>query len=696
MPVTRIRNNQVTDSSAGNTIVGINAGTKIQDYSITAGKIANNLTYGSDLTVTGNLTVQGNTTAIDTTITTIEDPVIVLASTQTGAPAVDIGFIGERGTSNNIAFVWDESSTEFVTAFTSTAETNTTIAISSYANFHTNDANIGGNIVINGTTSLVGNLVGAVQATGNITAGNIGTAGQVVATGNVSGGNLLTGGSISATGNVTAANFFGNIAGNIDAAGANTQVQFNDTGDILGASAGFTFDKTANLLTVSGTVQGGNLSTGGTVSATGNVNGTGAVFSGNVTAQNFFGNIAGNIDAGGANTNIQFNDNDILAGSAAFTFDKTSNAVTASGNITAGNLLTGGLVSATSNVTGGNLLTGGLVSATSNITGGNLLTGGLISATGNASVGNLLTGGLVSATGSITAAGNIAGNNVSVTNDLSTGTLSTVGNALIGGNLVVNGNISYINIDDLRVEDPVIILGTGPNGAPLTVDDGLDRGVFMEYYKSGLGNAFMGWDNSSGNMFIASNVSFAANDIVAVNQYGTLEAGNLYIQSAFATGNISAGNLISAGSLQASSISATGNIDGGNINTVGLISATGNITGGNIDTAGQVVATGNITGGNLTTGAQVVATGNVSGGNLTTGAQVVATGNITGGNLNTAGRVVATGNIVSSGNISAGNLIAGANVIITNGVYYANGAPYSSGSGGGGADDAIVFSLALG
>jgi hypothetical protein len=41
-------------------------------------------------------------------------------------------------------------------------------------------------------------------------------------------------------------------------------------------------------------------------------------------------------------------------------------------------------------------------------------------------------------------------------------------------------------------------------------------------------------------------------------------------------------------------------------------------------------------------------------------------------------------------------LIAGANVIITNGVYYANGAPYSSGSGGGGADDAIVFALALG
>jgi hypothetical protein len=135
MAVTRIKNNQVTDASGANTQLGINAGTKVQDFSITAGKIANNLTYGSDLTITGNLTVQGTSTAIDTTITTIEDPIIVLASTQTaGAPAVDIGFMGFRGNESNIAFVWDESADSFVTAFTSTAESNTTITITSLAN----------------------------------------------------------------------------------------------------------------------------------------------------------------------------------------------------------------------------------------------------------------------------------------------------------------------------------------------------------------------------------------------------------------------------------------------------------------------------------------------------------------------------------------------------------------------------------
>ena len=90
MAVTRIKNNQITDA----TIV---ASSKLTDYSISAGKIANNLTYGSNLTISGNLTVNGNTTAIDTNITTIEDPVILLASTATGAPTVDIGFLGQRG-----------------------------------------------------------------------------------------------------------------------------------------------------------------------------------------------------------------------------------------------------------------------------------------------------------------------------------------------------------------------------------------------------------------------------------------------------------------------------------------------------------------------------------------------------------------------------------------------------------------------
>ena len=58
---------------------------------------------------------------------------------------------------------------------------------------------------------------------------------------------------VSVTGNITAANFIGNITANITVPGANTQVIFNENGS-ANATAGFTFDKTSNLVTVGGNV----------------------------------------------------------------------------------------------------------------------------------------------------------------------------------------------------------------------------------------------------------------------------------------------------------------------------------------------------------------------------------------------------------------------------------------------------------
>ena len=60
-----------------------------------------------------------------------------------------------------------------------------------------------------------------------------------------------------------------------------------------------------------------------------------------------------------------------------------------------------GLVSATGNITGGNILTVGIMSSTGNAIYGNILTAGLFTATGNITGGNILTGGRVSATGNI-------------------------------------------------------------------------------------------------------------------------------------------------------------------------------------------------------------------------------------------------------------------------------------------------------
>jgi fibronectin-binding autotransporter adhesin len=439
MPVTRINNNQVTDASAGNTIVGINAGTKLQNYSITATKIANNLTYGSDLTVAGNLTVQGNSTAIDTTITTIEDPVIVLASTQTGAPAVDIGFIGERGSSENIAFVWDESAQEFVTAFTNTSETNTTINITGYANARV------GNMIVGGTTSLAGNVIGTANFTGNVNAGNVNAVGTVSAASTV--GGVITGTSASVTGGVTAASVAGGV--------------------ITGTSTSVTGTQTASS-TVGGVITGSSTSVTGTQTAASTVGGviTGSSVSvtGNVTAANFIGNISGNVTSPGANTQVEFNDNGTTNAVSGFTFNKTSNLVTVGGNVNAANFngnVFGTSVSASGTVTAASTVGGVITGTSTSVTGtqtaastvGGVITGSSSSVTGTqtaaSTVGGVITGSSTSVTGTQTAAstvgGVITGSSTSVTGSQTAA--STVGGVITGSTISTTGNITGPNVN---------------------------------------------------------------------------------------------------------------------------------------------------------------------------------------------------------------------------------------------------------
>jgi hypothetical protein len=142
---------------------------------------------------------------------------------------------------------------------------------------------------------------------------------------------------------------------------------------------------------------------------------------------------------GGADTNVQFNDGGSFGGTAGFTFDKTTNAVS-----------TTGTVSATGNIQGGNLLTGGLISATGNVTSGNLsttlVTATTLSATGNVQGGNLTTAGLISATGSITTAGDI-----SITGNIVDGAALTVTTSS-NGNITLNPNGSGVVVfnKDLR------------------------------------------------------------------------------------------------------------------------------------------------------------------------------------------------------------------------------------------------------
>jgi hypothetical protein len=483
MAITRIKNNQITDASAGNIYLGVNAAAKLQDYSITSAKIANDLTYNSSLVITGNLTVQGNTTTIDTTNLVVEDPLIILASEQTGSPALDIGYIGQRGTEDNIAFIWDESADEFATVFTTDLVTNTTITINGYASLHTLNLDVDGNIDIGGNITITGNIAGNLNITGNLAAGNISavsaiaagttitavgnidggnlnTAGEVVATGNVTGGNINTAGQVVATGNVT--------GGNINTAG-----QVVATGNITGGNL-----VTAGQAVVTGNITGGNINTAGQVVATGNVSGGNLISAADVTTVTV--TASGNIV--GANIN-------------------TAGQVVATGNITGGNIAAvsaisaGTTIDAVGNITGGNLITAGLtstntLSVTGNANVGNLGTTGLITATGNISGGNLISNAAISAATTIDATGNITGGNIITAGLTSTATLSASGNANVGnlgtaGLIVATGNIDGGNINTIGNVTAVTVIASGNVDAGTAVNANLISGTSVQINSTG-------------------------------------------------------------------------------------------------------------------------------------------------------------------------------------------------------------------
>ena len=280
---------------------------------------------------------------------------------------------------------------------------------------------------LNGTAgiSTAGNVIaqnvntGIVSATGNVVAGNVRT-GNINATGNITAVYLITANTvidngISTTGTITAAAITATTVsgtGNITGTTINATTQFispliSVTGNITGGNlltngyisttgnATFGNLQTTGRINVTGNVDAGNLRTGGqvvatTVSATGNING--AYFNGNgyyLTGLNAFQTVAANGTNLTANTTagiytITPGNNMVITGNAT-TVTSTfavADAPTFSGNVTAGNILTGGIVSSTGNVVSGNIRTAGLVTATGNITGGN------ISATGNISDAN--------------------------------------------------------------------------------------------------------------------------------------------------------------------------------------------------------------------------------------------------------------------------------------------------------------------
>ena len=259
------------------------------------------------------------------------------------------------------------------------------------------------NLTATGNTTLVVtgtgvNVAGYLTVNGNLTATNI--------TSNVS-SNTVTADSANISGNLFVSDTatIGNVRTNNilyangqpwdlqEAAGSNTQIQFNDGNTNFGASANFTFNQTTNLLTVVGNSQFnnanlGNLATANFVDVSSNLSVINTATVGNVRTNNLlyangtawdFGGTPG-----GSNTQIQFNDINEFGGSANFTFDKTTSLLTVVGTA---NVTT---INATGNITGNNGIFGNLSTTGSggNISGANVVSTVTLNASGNITAGN--------------------------------------------------------------------------------------------------------------------------------------------------------------------------------------------------------------------------------------------------------------------------------------------------------------------
>ena len=140
----------------------------------------------------------------------------------------------------------------------------------------------------------------------------------------------------------------------------------------------------------------GNTGSTGATGVTGNIGATGATgtigSTGATGATGFNGATGATGPIAGSNTQVIFNDTGVANGSANFTFDKTTNALTVTGNVTGGNFV-GTLANGNSNVyiatANGNVTVAAVGNTTLTITGTGANISGTANISGNANIGNI-------------------------------------------------------------------------------------------------------------------------------------------------------------------------------------------------------------------------------------------------------------------------------------------------------------------
>ena len=353
------------------------------------------------------------------------------------------------------------------------------------------------------------------------------------------------------------------------------------------------------------------------------------------------------------------------ANTIPLSIDPISDAISAVGNLTAGNISAVGNISGTYFIGDGRYISNITVAGGTKIVNGNSwanveTANGNVVINTNGSEWTFGTDSSLTAPGNISATGNVTGDYILGNIAFANGIPATYGNAnvanylptfsgnLTAGNISVTGNV-YGNNFIITVTETVT--GNVTAGNILT------------------GGLISATGNITGN-YILGNVAFA-NGIPAT--YGNSDVAN-YLPTFL--GNLTAGNISVTGNVIANIFSTSGpsgNITGANVISATTISASGNVTGdfilGNIAFANGIPATyGNANvanylptfSGNLTAG-NISVTGNVTG-NYFIGNGSQLTGlPATYGNANVATFLSAYGSntISTTGNITAGNIIVG-------------------------------------
>jgi hypothetical protein len=225
-------------------------------------------------------------------------------------------------------------------------------------------------------------------------------------------------------------------------------------------------------------------------------------------------------------------------------------SLVSSGNITGGNVLTGGLISATSTIT-----------SAANITGANLITAGNVYApaiVNNGAYNTQIQLGAASGIVTITTDGNST--QFGPSGAITLGGASQVIGGTFGGSGITLG-ASQTDIFQLRDGNVTVQVGTG--GATTST-----------------------WTfTNSGNLLAPG----------AVSAVGNVTGGNI-----LTAGLISAtGNVTSANTLNAAGLSLSGNVVSA-LTSAANITTTANITGGNLSVTGNVIGNIRFTGANIT------------------------------------------------------------------------------------------------